>query len=62
MWVTQAYTVCKFIPYYISVLAPVLQHAPVVGVAVDPDEINVIFSFSEVSQLELALLSIYTLI
>ena len=41
------------LPNYISLLAPVLQTTPAVEVAVDPEWINVIFFFSEVSQIEL---------
>ena len=55
VWVLpMAYTQSThLLPNYISLLAPVLQTTPAVEVAVDPEWINVIFFFSEVSQIEL---------
>ena len=48
-----AYAVCGFIPPSIHLyIAPVLQNAPAVEIAVNPDWINVIFTFSEVSKFE----------
>ena len=46
-------TVCRFIPPLHLYIAPVLQNAPAVEIAIDPDWINVIFTFSEVSKFEL---------
>ena len=46
-------SICKFIPPLHLYIAPVLQNAPVVEIAVDPDWINVIFTFSEVSKYKL---------
>ena len=40
-------------PRYIYIIATVLQNAPAVEIAVDPDWINVIFTFSEVSIFQL---------
>ena len=52
----------RLLPNYISLLGPVLQTTPAVEVAVDPEWINVISFFSEVSQIELLMYLIYCII